>query len=78
MNYHHIASRVREYIQSSREHLPMCGTAAAEVDLSPEVPIVEGFVIDKTISFYVQSDLAQHIVDYMMFLKYYYHEKYSI
>lgn len=58
----------------------MCGTAAetpASVDLSPEIPIVEGFVIDRTVSFYVQADLAQHIVDYMMFLKYYNHEKYS-
>lgn len=77
LNLHHIASRVREYIQSSREHLPMCGMAAGSADLSPEIPIVEGFVVDRTISFYVQSNLAQHLVDYIKFLKYFNHEKYS-
>lgn len=78
INFHHIASRVREYIQSSREHLPTATDACVSLDLSEEIPIEEGFVIDRIISFYVQSELAQHIVDYMQFLKYYNHEKYSV
>lgn len=52
--------------------------ACVSLDLSEEIPIEEGFVIDRIISFYVQSELAQHIVDYMQFLKYYNHEKYSV
>lgn len=58
----------------------MCGAAAeaGTYDLAPDIPIVEGFVVDRTVSFYVQSDVAQHIVDYMMFLKYYNHEKYAL
>ena len=61
----------------------MCGSSGAletgSMDLAPDaIPIVEGFVVDRTISFYAQSDLAQHIVDYMSFLKYYNHEKYAV
>lgn len=64
----------------------MCGTTAAAAeakavaasfDVTPDIPLVEGFVIDRTVSFYVQAELAQHMVDYMQFLKYYNHEKYA-
>lgn len=95
-NFHHIASRVREYIQSSREHLAACGTTSADtlnsggaaigggggtdsVDFSDSAtPLDSGFVVDRSYSFYIHSDLAQHVVDYVHFLKFYNHERYAL